>query len=137
MLAARSEQIAAAAGVAALMGAHSASEVQAEGRRRFAAITLDALSRDELAEKTPNPELFFRARAARFGEVDAFFSHSWSDPAPAKWAALQAWRAGFVRVHGREPRVWIDKWRVLASHDLPTTEADETTTDHPIAPRRL
>jgi len=43
------------------------------------------------------------------GECDAFISHSWHDDAEAKWAALQEWRSKFVSLHGREPRVWIDK----------------------------
>lgn len=39
----------------------------------------------------------------------AFVLHSWSDDPAAKWAVLQRWRAAFVRVHGKEPELWIDR----------------------------
>lgn len=41
--------------------------------------------------------------------MDAFLSHSWHDPPAEKWWLLQAWRAAFVRKHGREATVWIDR----------------------------
>ena len=63
-----------------------------------------------LADSEPNPALFEeRSAKARFGQIDAFLSHSWSDPPRAKWDALQAWRRDFVDAHEREPKVWIDK----------------------------
>lgn len=49
------------------------------------------------------------ARAAYLGEADAFVSHSWHDPPPAKWAALNAWGTQFRAKHGRAPLLWIDK----------------------------
>jgi hypothetical protein len=39
-----------------------------------------------------------RARCAQ-----AFLSHSWHDSPVEKWRLLQAWRADFVKAHGREP----------------------------------
>ena len=72
-------------------------------------ITLDKISQEELAENKPNPLLFERSEHGKFGEVDAFISHSWSDMSEEKWAALQGWRESFKRRHGREPRVWFDK----------------------------
>ena len=46
---------------------------------------------------------------ARYGEVDCFISHSWSDSAERKWEAVQAWRAHFKAAHGREPILWLDR----------------------------
>lgn len=46
----------------------------------------------------------------KLGNCDAFLSHSWHDDALAKWEELQNWRALFLRVHGREPVVWFDKF---------------------------
>ena len=108
-LSARGEQVATAAAIAAMMGGKNPKFVQAEGRRKFRCITLDKITREEMAESSPNPALASRAENADFGDVDAFLSHSWSDCSQSKWAALQQWRTEFKTKHFREPRVWIDK----------------------------
>ena len=46
---------------------------------------------------------------ATLGAVDAFLSHSWSDPPAAKWSVLREWAEGFERREARPPSVWLDK----------------------------
>lgn len=48
-------------------------------------------------------------RPVSLGQADAFVSHSWHDPADAKWEALCAWSEEFRARHGRAPLLWIDK----------------------------
>jgi len=72
-------------------------------------ITLDKLSKEELADNKPNPLLFECTTLGSFGEIDAFVSHSWHDPSDDKWAGLQDWRNRFKESQGREPRIWFDK----------------------------
>jgi hypothetical protein len=67
------------------------------------------LTRDDMATREPDPALYRRSAHVRLGECDAFISHSWSDDATGKWAALQRWREAFIAKRGREPKVWIDK----------------------------
>ena len=61
-----------------------------------------------MAKNTPDPTLCEKSVVAIPGEVDAFLSHSWSDDAHDKWAALSEWRNGFRAANsGREPTIWI------------------------------
>jgi len=76
---------------------------------RFRHVELSALCPRDLADNTPNVDLYSKSAPTSLGECDAFISHSWHDDAEAKWAALQEWRSKFILLHGREPRVWIDK----------------------------
>jgi hypothetical protein len=84
-------------------------DAQKEAAGLLRCVTLDKISKEELAETKLNPLLFERSTPASFGEVDAYISHSWHDPSDEKWEALQGWRERFKREHDREPRVWIDK----------------------------
>ncbi|KAG8456948.1 hypothetical protein KFE25_009835 [Diacronema lutheri] len=57
---------------------------------------------------------------AKFGEIDAFISHSWRSDGAAKWVLLQAYREEFKRGSGgREPTIWLDK-ACLSPDDLDT-----------------
>ncbi|KAG8463163.1 hypothetical protein KFE25_011160 [Diacronema lutheri] len=57
---------------------------------------------------------------AKFGEIDAFISHSWRSDGAAKWALLQSYREAFKRGSGgREPIIWLDK-ACLSPDDLDT-----------------
>jgi hypothetical protein len=98
-----------AAAVAAAIGNHSVEETQQKAAKLLRYVTLDKISKEELAENKPNPLLYERSVLGRFGDVDAFISHSWTDPSDDKWEGLQGWRARFKARHGREPRVWFDK----------------------------
>ena len=67
---------------------------------------MDRISFDEMADSSPNPALFERTFPISLGECDAFVSHSWSDHAMSKMAALHRWRQAFIRENDREPIVW-------------------------------
>ena len=98
-----------AAAVAAAIGNHSVDEAQQKAAKLLRYVTLDKISKEELAENEPNPLLFERSVAGTFGDIDAFISHSWHDPSDDKWDGMQLWRDRFKRKYGREPRVWFDK----------------------------
>ena len=72
-------------------------------------MTLDKITKEELAENKPNPLLYERSVHGTFGDIDAFISHSWHDPSDDKWDGIQLWREQFKMKYGREPRVWFDK----------------------------
>jgi hypothetical protein len=108
-LSSRGETRSLAAAVAAAIGNNSVEEAQTKAARLLRYVTLDKISKEELAENKPNPLLYERSVVGKFGEVDAFVSHSWHDPSEDKWTGLQAWRERFKVRHGREPRVWFDK----------------------------
>jgi hypothetical protein len=78
------------AAIAAAIGNHSVEEVEKKAARHLRYVTLDKISKEELAEKTPNPLLYERSMPGRFGEVDAFISHSWSDPSTASGMVFKA-----------------------------------------------
>lgn len=109
-LASKGEAVAAAASVAAIMGGYSPEELQAKAYSTLKAVNLGEVTKEEMAENTPNPEFAQKAKPAHVGNIDAFLSHSWHDNAESKWQALQEWRAEFKALHGREPTVWIDKF---------------------------
>merc|ERR1719171_1027307 len=98
-----------AAAVATAIGGHSVEETQQKAGKLLRYVTLDKISKEELAENKPNPLLYERSVLGKFGDIDAFISHSWSDPSDSKWDSLQSWRNDFKRRYGREPRVWFDK----------------------------
>ena len=68
-----------AAAVATAIGGNSVEETERKAGQLLRYVTLDKISKEELAENKPNPLLFERSMHGRFGEVDAFISHSWSD----------------------------------------------------------
>jgi len=111
----RSENLAAAS-IAGLVGACRPREVLAESRLRFRSVCMADITLDDLRDNAPNPELFSRSTPEHLGDIDAFFSHSWHDDCEVKWQAMQQWRDDFVAEHGREPRVWIDKWCIDQHH---------------------
>jgi hypothetical protein len=108
-LSSRGETRSLAAAVATAIGGHSVEETQKKAGKLLRYVTLDKISQEELAENKPNPLLYERSVLGKFGEIDAFISHSWSDPSGSKWDALQSWRNSFKSRYGREPRVWFDK----------------------------
>jgi len=106
----RGEECHAAAGVAALLGSHGPEEVLALANKTFMYIAANKLQKEDMAEKTPNPELARLAKKGHLGSVDAFVSHSWSDSPELKWQALQQWCSDFKLKNRREPKLWIDKY---------------------------
>merc|ERR1719506_2356403 len=108
-LSSRGETRLMAASVAAAIGNHSVEEAQQKAAKLLRYVTLDKITEEELAENKPNPLLYERSVAGKFGDVDAFISHSWHDPSDDKWDKIQLWRERFKTKNGREPRVWFDK----------------------------
>jgi len=100
----------AAASIAGLLGGCDAHHAVAQAAARFRCIDLTMITEEEMATSDPDPAIYKRTVQVRLGECDAFISHSWSDDAAAKWAVLQQWRENFIAQHGREPKVWIDKF---------------------------
>ena len=98
-----------AAAIAALVGNTKIDAALEMAQTSFRCITLDKISREEMADRSPNLELYTRSTPARLGEVDAFLSHSWHDDADAKWDALCRYRDEFRSHHNREPKMWVDK----------------------------
>lgn len=72
-------------------------------------VTLDRVTLNDLMDNTPSSACYRLSSPASAGQIDAFISHAWSDSPHEKWKALQHWRMSFIRDHGREPRVWLDK----------------------------
>lgn len=105
----RTESLAAAAGIASLVGDCDADEILREANARFRSICLARLMYDHMATNVPHLQLSGQAMPTRLGLCDAFISHSWHDCAATKWAALQQWRHAFVSTIGREPSVWLDR----------------------------
>ena len=94
-----------AASVAALLGGRGAAATLAMGAGCFRALPLNSLTREELANSKPDPELFKKTVSAKLDEVHAFASHSWSDDGNAKYDALHDWAAS----GGGKRQIWLDK----------------------------
>lgn len=107
------KEVSAAAGIAAVIGGCSPSIVEAKARARCRAVPLDQVRKEDFSSTSPvqqGLDLNQFTQPARIGEIDAFISHSWHDNAEDKWKELQSWRKDFLSKHGREARVWIDKY---------------------------
>jgi len=100
-----------AAGVAALIGKQDIRTVLAAARRTFTGVSLARLQFEHLASSEVDERIASLASRCALGEVDAFLSHSWHDPAAPKWRALQRWRRDFEEAEsgGRSPVVWFDR----------------------------
>merc|ERR1719337_547824 len=99
-LSSRGETRSLAAAVATAIGGHSVEETQQKAGKLLRYVTLDKISKEELAENKPNPLLYERSMQGTFGEIDAFISHSWSDPSDSKWEGIQTWRNRFKLQNG-------------------------------------
>ena len=69
----------------------------------------------EVAPATSAEDLAKKTEAAKPGEVDAFFSHSWRDEETApgkKFEALTKWSAK----QGGDPAIWLDKACIVQSN---------------------
>lgn len=106
---------AACAGIAALIGNCTVQEALKHSTSRFRSVCMSRLEAEHFRSSPagnvpPGPEFFALTEAVKMGECDAFLSHSWHDEPEAKWSVLQRWRQRFLRHHGREPRIWFDKY---------------------------
>jgi len=96
--------------IASLLGNYETQEVSTKSKELFRYITLPRMAWDNFQDALPDKTLFALSSHGRFGDVDVFLSHSWSDVPKVKWAALHAWRDDFLRKNHYEPKIWIDKW---------------------------
>ena len=97
-----------AAAVAALLGGGSASTALALGQELFRSLPLSALTEADLGT-SKNTGLHEKTIRATLGEVDAFMSHSWSDPGDVKFAALNDWGTRFSE-QGRDASIWLGEY---------------------------
>jgi len=109
-LASRGQSLTAAAGIAALLDGAPPKDIVRKASTLFRHVSLTDISKEKMASPDPEPENFSLSKPVRFGDVDAFLSHSWHDNVDFKWSALQRWRNTFKLQHGREPKLWIDKF---------------------------
>jgi hypothetical protein len=114
-LSSRSEGAAAVSGIASMMSGQSTDALQARAIRLFRGVRLDRVTYNDMFDDTRGAALNALAEPRHFLEVDAFVSHSWSDPPALKWSALQAWRARFVEERGREPIAFIGTERAAVA----------------------
>jgi len=112
-LSAIGDGVSAAAGVAALMGNVSPQKAIVDGRRRLRAISCALLEPGVFESAAPSIYWQSKSVPAELDSIDAFVSHSWHDDPMDTWTSLQEWRADFVALKGREPRVWLDRCCIL------------------------
>ena len=96
----------AAATVAALVGKVGRNTALQLARENFRSLAIDDLHEKDFESNTDARGLFERTSKARLGDVDAFMSHSWSDPGEPKFGALKAWA---VEEGVDAGQVWLDK----------------------------
>ena len=92
-----------AASVAALLSNRSAAATLATGAELFCALPLSDITRENLVNSTPDPELHAKTVSATLGSVHGFASHSWIDPGDAKFDKLHEW------ANGEDKLLWLDK----------------------------
>lgn len=109
-----------AASIAAFLGDCRVVEVLSSAEACFRSVSLDRVAYEDVADNAPNPALTVHTEFTKMGMCDAFISHSWHDQPEAKWTALQDWRHEFLLQHGREPRVWFDKF-CIDQNDIDTS----------------
>ncbi|GMH91942.1 hypothetical protein TrVE_jg867 [Triparma verrucosa] len=106
-----------AAAVASLIGQRTEAELFQMLNNVFTGVPLDRVSKASIKSNQPDAELNKLAENKKFGNVDAFFSHSWHDDADKKWEAIQLWRKEYLKhSHGKEAVVWIDKYCIDQNH---------------------
>ena len=108
-LSSRSETLAAAAGVSALLGKRDPKEILSLSKSLFRKVLLTSITEADIVNSKPDPDMYARSEGALLGSVDVFLSHSWHDNARAKWHTLREWREDFISKHSREPTIWLDK----------------------------
>ena len=100
----------AAAAVACMVGGREIKEVLALARRTFRVLPSSALTSQDFAAGNADTGLHEKTRKANLGDCDLFLSHSWSDDAALKWAALTSHIERYTAAHGgAEALLWLDK----------------------------
>eukprot|EP00933_Yihiella_yeosuensis_P009653 TRINITY_DN11568_c0_g3_i1.p1 TRINITY_DN11568_c0_g3~~TRINITY_DN11568_c0_g3_i1.p1 ORF type:complete len:526 (+),score=61.23 TRINITY_DN11568_c0_g3_i1:101-1678(+) len=106
----KSGALTAAASIAGFIGNKKPQQIMELARCNCRCVSLDKVTEEDMKKSTPDVKLQAFSRTCLLHEIDVFLSHSWHDLADLKWKALQTWRGNFKKQHGREPRVWIDKY---------------------------
>ena len=104
-----------AATVAAVVGRVGVQRACELARENFRSLSFATLTPEDLCTSLgKETTLFQRTRSAHLGQVDIFFSHSWSDSPSHKWAALQEWCAPSAHsiVHSLHSALHLDQGRV-------------------------
>ena len=82
-------------------------------KEKFCSISFDELCAEDFLKNREGSgsenTLFGKTARTKFGDCDAFISHSWSDDGEEKFEALENWAAEFRQRESREPRLWLDK----------------------------
>ena len=100
-------QAKAAAGISGLLNGRDPKLVMGEAEKHFRGLPFEQLSSADL-HSNEDTGLHARTLAKKLGQVDCFVSHSWHDPAAAKWAALQGWAKAFADRESRQPVIWLE-----------------------------
>eukprot|EP00927_Polykrikos_kofoidii_P057844 TRINITY_DN5205_c0_g1_i1.p1 TRINITY_DN5205_c0_g1~~TRINITY_DN5205_c0_g1_i1.p1 ORF type:complete len:561 (-),score=76.61 TRINITY_DN5205_c0_g1_i1:239-1795(-) len=104
--------------LACIMGGVAPEEILNLAAARFRSVSWDVLRQrpDLIIGGAPlheigpgESDMHLLAEPCMLGECDAFISHSWRDSGELKWHALQTWCDEFAQLHGRSPRLWLDK----------------------------
>jgi hypothetical protein len=118
-----------AAALAALVGSLSAAKAFQLGIENFKTLYFKDLKQEDVAGRKagtvagdwktspgwPTQELYDKTirvgqpGGPKFGEVDAFISHSWSDDGVAKFECLEEWAEETKAKTGEEVTIWLDK----------------------------
>jgi hypothetical protein len=111
-LASMGEEASTAASIASTIGGRDIHAVMRMAKLRCRSVALDYVTKETMMSNAPMDMDTFKhcGLPTLLGDIDVFLSHSWHDDADAKWEAMQCWRASFMKLHGREPRCWIDKY---------------------------
>ena len=109
ILAARSESVAAVAGVSALIGRdQTVKGILQSAAARFKAMDFNSLRREDITERGIVGADGKMGYPAKLGCVDMFISHSWHDNKELKWLAMSQFRDTFKAEHGRDASIWLD-----------------------------
>jgi hypothetical protein len=104
--------------LACIMGGADPGTILKHALARFRSVSWDVLGQrpDLIIGGAPlheigpgESDMHLLAEPCVLGECDAFISHSWRDSGELKWHALQTWCDEFAQLHGRSPRLWLDK----------------------------
>jgi hypothetical protein len=111
MRAAATERDRQAAVIAAMVGSSSSDWTTAllHAASSFRALPWNAANHARHWTTSEDTGLHHKSVSVELGLCDAFISHSWRDDGHAKHRALRLWATDFEAVHGRPPRVFVDK----------------------------
>mmetsp|Transcript_12072 Transcript_12072/g.41035 ORF Transcript_12072/g.41035 Transcript_12072/m.41035 type:complete len:483 (-) Transcript_12072:19-1467(-) len=111
LLARRGQAVSAATCIAAIIHGTEPEALLTKSMALYRGVHVKDLSAahfDPALDDVPPPP----TKKVPFGSMDAFISHSWSDPPALKWAQLAEWAQAFRAEHRREPVVFVDRYSI-------------------------